>query len=373
MSELEKEQRDTYQKRRKRRILIFSVIASLLALMTVFATVAFAILNKNTYVAYEEKGTVIYKAYLAENEFYEQEYLNGSHAYVASLIDHMTADFQYDLKMEASQVHYRYSYCVEATLEIKDKNSGLAIYNPTELLLPLTYRSSAETSLCVRDAVTLDYHRYQTLAQKFVDTYGLNDVSGALIVRMYVDVAKESDAFVSDSSNRYTIELTIPLLVPTVSPQMSTSVPTAEEKILVYATPAMAVFRILAIVCGTLTFLVIGSTVLFTILTRDKHIDYARKLQRILSNYRSYIQKICNPFDTSDYRKLCLADFSALLEIRDTVQSPILMYENEDKTCTEFFIPTPERLLYVFDLRVEEDGKPFLSHMRPPQYSKKTD
>ncbi len=369
MSELEKEQRDTYQKRRKRRILLFSVVVSLLALMTVFATVAFTILNKNTYVAYEEKGTVIYKAYLAENEFYEQEYLNGSHAYVASLIDLMTADFQYDLKMEASQVHYRYSYCVEATLEIKDKSSGMAIYNPTELLLPQTYQSSAETALCIRDTVILDYNRYQALAQKFVDTYGLNDVSGALLVRMYVEVAKESEAFVSDTSNRYTIELTVPLLVPTVSPQVSASVPTAEEKILIYAAPAMTVFRILMIVCGTLTFLMIGATMLFTVLTRDKHIDYARKLQKILSNYRSYIQKICNPFDASDYRALFLADFSALLEIRDTIQSPILMYENEDKTCTEFFIPTPERLLYVFKIRVE-DPESFSHERCPAQFHK---
>ena len=42
-----------------------------------------------------------------------------------------------------------------------------------------------------------------------------------------------------------------------------------------------------------------------------------------------------------------------MLEIRDTIQAPILMYENEDKTCAKFMIPTDSKLLYVYKIEVE--------------------
>jgi hypothetical protein len=51
--------------------------------------------------------------------------------------------------------------------------------------------------------------------------------------------------------------------------------------------------------------------------------------------------------------------FEEMLEIRDTIQAPILMYENEDHTCAKFMIPTDSKLLYVYEIKVEgyEDPK----------------
>lgn len=43
-----------------------------------------------------------------------------------------------------------------------------------------------------------------------------------------------------------------------------------------------------------------------------------------------------------------------MLEIRDTIQSPILMNENDDRTCTQFLIPTNTKLLYMFEIKVED-------------------
>ena len=42
-----------------------------------------------------------------------------------------------------------------------------------------------------------------------------------------------------------------------------------------------------------------------------------------------------------------------MLGIRDTLQSPILMFENKDQTMTEFIIPTSNNILYVFDVKVD--------------------
>jgi hypothetical protein len=49
-----------------------------------------------------------------------------------------------------------------------------------------------------------------------------------------------------------------------------------------------------------------------------------------------------------------LPDFMDMLELRDTLQSPILMNENEDKTCTRFIIPTNTKILYVYEIKVDD-------------------
>ena len=42
-----------------------------------------------------------------------------------------------------------------------------------------------------------------------------------------------------------------------------------------------------------------------------------------------------------------------MLYIRDTIQSPILMFENLDQTVTEFVIPTNTKILYTFEIKVD--------------------
>ena len=113
MSEFEKQQRDAYQRNRKKWIMIQSVIIGVLVLGMLISSLVFFRMNKSTYVYYTEEGNVIHKAYLSDNEFYDESYLNGSHAYVSALIDKMTGDFTYDLKLDASDVEFKYSYRIE--------------------------------------------------------------------------------------------------------------------------------------------------------------------------------------------------------------------------------------------------------------------
>ena len=71
------------------------------------------------------------------------------------------------------------------------------------------------------------------------------------------------------------------------------------------------------------------------------------EIKKIINNYKSYIQKILNPFEYDAYKVITVATFKELLDIRDTVRSPILMYENEDQTCSTFVIPTNTRFFIV--------------------------
>ena len=355
MSELEKIKRDEYQRKRKKLIWIQMVVVGILTLATIITSTLFISNNKNAYVGYTEEGKVIYRAYLADNDFYEEEYLNGSHAYVASLINKMTADFSYDVKMQIDNVNFQYTYKIDAQLIVKDKASKTKIYDSFyEVLYEETSDSSGD-ELNVKKLVEFDYQKFNKKADEFNRTYNLKNTENILLVKMTINVIGMCESFQNDNQDVYTIALSLPLMDTVVSPSVSTTVPTGEQKIMVKDISSFENLKISAIVLGCLDLLAIIILVLYIILSIDKHIDYARKVKKLVSNYDSYIQQILTPFDFSGYQVLKINSFKGLLEIRDTVQSPLLMYENEDKTCSQFFITTAEKVLYLYEIAVEEE------------------
>ena len=355
MSELEKIKRDEYQRKRKKIIWIQMLIVGILTLATIITSTLFISNNKNAYVGYTEEGKVIYRAYLADNDFYEEEYLNGSHAYVASLINKMTADFSYDVKMQIDNVNFQYAYKIDAQLIVKDKASKTKIYDSFyEVLYEETSDSSGD-ELKVRKLVEFDYQKFNKKADEFNRTYNLKNTENILLVKMTINVIGMCESFQNDNQDVYTITLSLPLMQTVVSPSVSATVPTGEQKIIVKDLSSFENLKISAIVLGCLDLLAIIILVLYILLSIDKHIDYARKVKKLVSNYDSYIQQILTPFDFSSYQVLKINSFKGLLEIRDTVQSPLLMYENEDKTCSQFFITTAEKVLYLYEIAVEEE------------------
>ncbi len=358
MSEKEKIMRAKYQRRRKGWITFQTIVIVLVTLALAFGGYLYYGLNKATFVPYTQKGNVIYKAYLADNAFYEQEYLNGSHAYVASLVEKMTADFEYDLKIDAADVKFKYSYKIDAQVEVRDTETQMAIFNPVFELVPAKTMTGSGSTVAVKDAVELDYNKYNKLAKDFIASYSLDDTQSLLIVRMYVDVLGESQEFAADNKDSYTVELFVPLNKKTVTPYVVTPVSEQEQKVLTVNNNDTIVLKYIVLGVFALDLILVLILALYTRLTRDKHIDYSRKVKRILSSYTSYIQRVNNPVVLSDYQVLNVDTFGEMLEIRDTLQMPILMFENNDRTCTQFFIVN-DRILYLFKINVEDDFEDF--------------
>ena len=267
----------------------------------------------------------------------------------------MTADFSYDVKMEIDNVNFQYTYKIDAQLIVKDKTSKTKIYDSFyEVLYEETSDSSGD-ELNVKKLVEFDYQKFNKKADEFNRTYNLKNTENILLVKMTINLIGMCESFQNDNQDVYTITLSLPLMQTVVSPSVSATVPTGEQKIIVKDISSFENLKISAIVLGCLDLLATIILVLYIFLSIDKHIDYARKVKKLVSNYDSYIQQILTPFDFSNYQVLKINSFKGLLEIRDTVQSPLLMYENEDKTCSQFFITTAEKVLYLYEIAVEEE------------------
>ena len=353
MSEIEKIERDEYQQKRKKMMIILAAVVLALTVITASLSAVFINLDANTYVSYEEKGSALYHAYLNENEYYEQERLNGEHAYISSLIHHMDVQFSYQSEMDAENVKYQYQYRVDAQFIIQDEKTGAAIYNPTETILGPTIAVYEGQKLVLDPTVEIDYVSYNEKAKEFIEKYHLANVTAHLNVTMYVDVVGMSELFASDNASQYTVQVKIPLNQNVFKPQVTSTIPSGAQKVLSNPNESKNVIRIIAWIVGVLDAGAIAYSVYYVLKTRDEHIDYSRKVQRIVGNYKSFIQKITNEFDAAGYQILEVDTFNEMLEIRDTLQLPILMHENEDKTRTLFCIPVDGRLLYTFEIKVD--------------------
>ena len=371
MSEAEKKRRAEYKVERKKKILIQAIVILAVLLLVIASTITYFQFNKNYFITYSESSTVSHKVYLKENDFYEEDYLEGNMIYVTELIDKLAIDLHYCMDMEAERVSYDYEYSVVAVVRISDKTTGNVIFEPEYEIVPTQkLKRSSGGVLKIAESIEVVYDTYDKVACDFINTYKLDgSVKAELLVTMRVNVLSQCDELQGDSTNLYYTSLCMPLASQTAGISTLSSAPNGEMHTLACPSSVNAtIFKVLAIVLGAIDIALIAVLAVFVYVTRNNDINYTIKVQRIVSSYKSYIQQINNEFDREGYQILNVNTFAEMLDIRDTIQSPVLMFENEDKTRTEFLIPTNTRILYMFEIKVGDYDDIYASQIEEPMY-----
>ena len=330
MSELEIIKREEYKQNRKKWMMI-QIIAILCVLgLALGSFIVYDRLNRTYYIEYTECSTIDYKVQYKENEFFEEEWIGKDQAYIATLINGIAADFNYELKMDA-------------------------YYTINERLVPPTQTKSARSiGVNINEHIDIDYVKYNAIASSFVKTYGLKNSTSTLIISINVKVISTSESFEQNNENTYTASLNIPLAADTFSVEMTASAPQCDSKILAYKnTVSRKVFYIIGIVSAIVDVLLVIGLLFFLHFTTNEDVTYNAKIRKVTNSFGAFIQRMTNAFNEEGYQKVMIATFNEMLSIRDTLQAPILMFENKDKTKTTFIIPTDSKLLYEFEIKVD--------------------
>lgn len=355
MSEAERLRRQEYKRNRKKWIMIQAVALALVLAVALACFVIYDRMNRTYYIEYTESGSVDYLVFLKDNPFYEQEYLEKDQSYVASLIKNITAAFSYDLNMDASNVGFDYTYKIDAQLIVANKDTGDYIFAPTYEIVPKTQESATNGNLLNIDKqVEIDYSKYNALATDFIKAYDLKSTSSTLVVTMTVDVLSRCEEFENNNQNSYFVSLHIPLTEENFSIFSTSSTPEAQNKVLACSGPVnQNIFLTIGIVMLSIDVLLAALLTAFVYITRNEDVNYTNKVRKLVSSYRSFIQQMEGEFDVTDYQIVPIKTFNEMLGIRDTIQSPILMFENLDQTMTEFIIPTNTKILYTYTIKVD--------------------
>lgn len=236
---------------------------------------------------------------------------------------------------------------------MKDKVTGNTLYEVEEVMLEeKTYSLKQQPKFTIEEEVEIDYHAYNNLIKKFISTYDLDGVDSTLTIDLIV---RTSGSVEEEEEEKSVVSLVIPLTSKTMAIDISSNLVANDENVLRYDSFSSSYYWIL-ILFIVLLILDIYMMIRFgryVIETKTKEGVYARELRKILNNYGSYIQKVNNELELEGYQVLKIDTFHDMLEIRDTIQSPILMVENKEKTRTYFVIPS-SKILYTYCLKVKD-------------------
>lgn len=304
--------------------------------------------NKIKYIKYTEQGNVDYKVYLKKNNFFEEKYLEENKEYISSLIDNVQAQFKYNLSIEQENIINKYTYKILSNVKVTDKTTKKNLYDKTEILMPEKENLLDQKQINIKETVEIDYNKYNDLINKFISIYEVGNIDSELTVNMIIDIMDSNEKI-----NEPIITLRIPLTTNTMDIDIKNNLVEGKNNVIKYKKEKKynLLFILISVISLLINLVLIIKLIIYIKKTRNIITKYKKEKKKILRNYSQYIQKIDNRIDYEKYEQINVSTFTDLLEIRDAMQSPILMIE--EKNCTKFIIPT-ENILYIYTVKIKE-------------------
>ena len=342
-----------HQRKRRKNKIKLAVASVVLLLMSAILISTYSLLSKNEYNKYIENAKVDYKVNLIENEFYTESTLDERSAVIASLIKDIEVNFNYNFDLEKDQ-DYTYNYKIIAKTNVSESNKSTSIYETTEELVNKENQQASDKNIAISEKVGIDYNEYNEKINKFVNVYSLSDVTSTLELDMYVNIINNCDGTQMNNESKV-MTLSIPLTTKTVEVSIGANVVKDQGKVLYQKSEYQNIEYIFVI---GVVFAIAGLVMLIKFIkylldTRSAETMYAQELKQIIFNYKTYIQTSNNAISRRGYKVIQINTFNEILGLRDTMQTPILMYTEEDELRTRFVIIN-SGILYEYVLGAKE-------------------
>lgn len=335
-------------KKRSTTIKISIAIIILLAISSVACLYTAITEEKNYYLHYDEKSDLDYKVYLKENDYFGP-YLGKGNQYIASLINYIEADFNYEFSL-MEDIDYSYYYYIESTLDIVDNNDK-KLYQKVDTIVPKeTIYDTVDNSFKINKTVNLDYNYYNSIANTFIKRYNLTGVSSKLTLQLHIGIKGNCSSFNSNIKDDAVISMSLPLTTNTVNVDMSYVLNNGTNKLIEcsdesYLNVSLLTFGIVLLITSIALSL---RTIIYAKNTRNCYTLYNKGLKNIFNNYGQYISKIQSELSYNKFQIVLVEEFEDLFEIRNSSSSPILFCQEQSKTRSAFIVPTNSGLVYIY-------------------------
>lgn len=351
--QIKNETSKTAERTKKISFLFFiSVILIACAILLIYTSLT---TNKSKIITYSDRSNLDYKVFYKENDYFSN-YVGKNQQYIASLIDHIEADFDYKMTLNEN-IRYSYYYYVDAEVNVID-NSGKALYQKKEELVPRKKIDVfSNDSFEIEENLNLDYNYYNGIVKTFINRYNLYNTKNYVTVKMYVGIVGNCNGYSGSISDNSVISMNIPLTSDTINIDLDYNLINGKNKELKCIAEAGSVDLLIVLGIALLAG-GIGTSVyeyLYIKRTRSPLTIYNQKLKSIFNNYGRYISKIKTELKYDKFQIVLVEEFEDLFEARNSSQSPILFSQNKEKTKSAFVVPTNSGLVYIYYLTVGKD------------------
>lgn len=334
-----------YQKKRKKHRIKLTIATVILLILALILLGTYYILSKGEKIKFKETSNISYGVNLKENEFYKKTYLEEGIDIISDLINNINIEFKYNLDLE-QEIEYRYNYKILAEIKVKEKSKTNLIYQSEQEILRKEEQQGKNKKLSIIENLTLDYNAYDKQIKNLLEQYKLDNTTSELSLNLYLNVINKTTNERINKENKV-MTIMMPLNTKTVEITKNENIKDNEGFAVIQKSQyeKFKNYLIIGICLLGLGVIALVNLIRYNIKTRSAEKIYDDELKKILFDYKSYIQKINSKVDYKDYKIIKIDTFKELLGIREDVQSPILMYtEDENKTV---FMIINENILYA--------------------------
>lgn len=302
-------------------------------------------------LSYREKGTVDYSVCLQENTFYESECLNGGMSYIASLIDTIPLQFQYQFMVSDERVVKEVEYEILAKLVISDKENTTNYYEKNYTLQTRgtdSIRRNGMNYLLNKD-ISIHYNDYNEIATNFKSQYGVDTES---YLEVYLIVYHETSESYQIPSTGVT-SVKIPLSQKAIQIQLDSKEVSQDQNNTLTKTEftlANGIYLALGIFSTLLATIYAVIIIRMIELLKTRKNAYDKYLSKILKEYDRLIVETSSFPNIQEYHLLKIKSFNELLDVHDNLNLPIMHYHIAKHQKSAFYI-LQDKNLYLFTLK----------------------
>lgn len=308
------------------RVFLYSIIMVVFFVLALFLFFKSIDVLDSESISYQENSDLDYKVYLKKNNFYDADYLGKDMMYIANLIDKIVIDFKYFFNIDQA-ADIKFSYDVIAKLSIIDDVEKKIYYEKNfDLLSNKEYRMINKTSYDITEKVTIDYDYYNSLANNFRKSYGVNAVSNLVIYLKINKINGENTGFKLNNDSE--MSLSIPLSKKSINIEMQynkinkSSYLTKEKSISLNSTFLM----LLAVICLIFGFIFVVKVFKLLFMLFPKKSIYDKYINKIITEYDRLIVENFTAPKLDNANVISIKSFEELLDVRDNLKLPILYY-----------------------------------------------
>lgn len=324
----------TYFSYSTRLFVYFTLFIIFFTIGDIYLIKSFTIANEKT-AECKESSNIDYKVYLKENNFYEKDYLEKDMVYVANLIDKIKINFDYDFDVN-NPINLDFTYSVIGKLvitnnnektEVNPKNSNKFLEKEYKLLNEKTVNLKNKKHLDINEPITINYDKYNKIANSFKSTYGVETKSN-LIVYMVIHEKNNPNEkeYTIDKNNE--MNITIPLSDESIDINMDYKEINSTNNIESNNNSFISnlVYILVGIVLVTISIINIVKAVKLIDHTRAKKSIYDKYINKLLKEYDKSIVETSSIPNFYDKEILKIEKFTELLDVRDNLKLPIMYY-----------------------------------------------
>ena len=330
-------------------LFVFIVLIFIFALSQSIILLMLSLTVKQDAIHYKENGSVDYKVYLNHNDFYETDYLEKNMVYVSSLINTVSTSFKYNFDVDTNS-NIDYSYEIVGEIIIYDSLKENVFFRKEYVLSEKTdQRLEGIKKFSINKVVNVDYGYYNSLANTFRKSYGVNSRSD-FIVKLKLNY--KNDGYMKFSEDRV-MSLTVPLsenevTIVTDNSQVAnkTNMVLGKKHIVIDSSRKLVASGLMSLISIFLFFYIIR----FLFEFRGSMSKYDIFIKKILKEYDRLIVNTTTAPSLLKTKVIKVNSFQELLDVRDNLSIPIMYYvEEEHKKCTFYLNHNNEIFVFKVD------------------------